>query len=299
MCIIVAKPVNVEFPSWKTLETCFYANPDGAGFMYNTADGKVKIKKGFMTWKAFKHALRQAKKEMTDSTACVMHFRITTHGETSKECCHPFPLEGKLDLLRQTELTTTLGVAHNGIISGRKTNTKKSDTMDYIMSVLYPLYRIAGRDFMGNKYVNALIDETIDGCRLAILDGNGKINFTGNWVTENGVSYSNNSFRGYKQYSTAYDWNSFGDYWTNTPKPSYAKSSTAITPYYSGWEDDDDDYCWEEDYVKAFDPEFADAMPSKCCLGCPELTACCEYECWLCQDKQEAEDFVYGFSRGA
>ena len=49
MCIIVAKEIGIEMPSMETLERCFQANPDGAGFMW--ADGKmVHIRKGFMEY---------------------------------------------------------------------------------------------------------------------------------------------------------------------------------------------------------------------------------------------------------
>ena len=44
MCIIAAKPAGIALPNAETIETMWYANPDGAGFMY-AHDGKVVIEK--------------------------------------------------------------------------------------------------------------------------------------------------------------------------------------------------------------------------------------------------------------
>ena len=318
MCIIVAKPVNVDFPSWNTLETCFDSNPDGAGFMYNTEDGRVHIEKGFMSWKEFKMALKRAKRVMPKGAACVMHFRIKTHGEVSKECCHPFPLEGTLSLLRETVTDCELGVAHNGIISGRNTNAQKSDTMDYIMHVLYPLHKLCG-EFVGNKYANHLINDTIDGCRLAILNGKGEINFTGSWITENGVSYSNSSFREpryvsscYSSMHSPYAWDYYDDYdyyaggyyndykSYSSPSSHAAKKEPTVNPVeevklnsWYGDTDSEDDWDWAEDYIRRVDPLLWNEMPCKECLSkCPDWFDCVEYGHWVCHTKGEALETI-------
>src|SRR5690606_3641678 len=116
MCIIAVKPVGVKMPAMATIENCWYNNNDGAGFMYD-AGGTVHIEKGFMSLKSLKDALKQLEKSIDIiSTPIVLHFRITTHGETSPGNCHPFPVTEKLPLLQMTKSKASLAVAHNGII---------------------------------------------------------------------------------------------------------------------------------------------------------------------------------------
>ena len=77
MCIIAIKDKGIKLPNEKTLETMFWNNSDGAGFMY-AKDGKVVIRKGFMTFRAFKSALDGI--DDVDNLPLVMHFRIATSG---------------------------------------------------------------------------------------------------------------------------------------------------------------------------------------------------------------------------
>ena len=45
MCIIAIKPIGIKMPNIKTIENCWYNNPDGAGFMY-AKESNVYIEKG-------------------------------------------------------------------------------------------------------------------------------------------------------------------------------------------------------------------------------------------------------------
>ena len=92
MCIIAIKDKGINLPSTKTLETMFRNNPDGAGFMYAKA-GKVIIRKGFMTFKAFKSALDKICD--IDNLPLVMHFRIATSGSVDAGTTHPFPISNR------------------------------------------------------------------------------------------------------------------------------------------------------------------------------------------------------------
>lgn len=237
MCIIVVKPAGVEFPTWKTLKNCFDANPDGAGFMYNNGNGDVSIEKGFMTWSAFRKAVKLLKRRITNDTNVVMHFRIATHGEVSRECCHPFPLSNKIEKLRMTETDCNVGIAHNGIIHGRKTSKLKSDTMDYIQNFLHPLYKL-NRGFYQNKASENIIEETIDGSRLAIIDGKGSLKMYGRWYSDFGCYFSNTSYEGI---------------------PRISPYSSASNGAWSEWWDeyDDDDVDWKDPY------SYGSFLPSK------------------------------------
>ena len=66
MCIIAIKDKGINLPKDEILETMFRHNSDGAGFMY-AKDGQVHIKKGFMTYKAFKKANIQFQKQLLQS----------------------------------------------------------------------------------------------------------------------------------------------------------------------------------------------------------------------------------------
>ena len=198
MCIIVYKPADTKMPTWATLEVCFRRNPDGAGFMYAGNDGFVHIRKGFMSFSEFKKAFREEKRYFDfEKSPVVFHFRIKTHGEVSKECCHPFQVSRDLERLRETECKCRYGAAHNGILSGRSTNGQKSDTMDYIMTIVAPLCKMSG-DPTRDKNVKQIIEDTIQTSRFVLMSGDGDVAIYGkNWVEEEGIYYSNSTYKPY------------------------------------------------------------------------------------------------------
>ncbi|MCC8037327.1 MAG: class II glutamine amidotransferase [Bacteroidales bacterium] len=93
MCVIIIKPAGVKLPSFKTLNACHAANPDGCGFC--TPRGIFKS----LSYSAFKRALR----DVSDAEPCIIHFRYATHGSVSDRNCHPFASGG-------------LFFAHNGVL---------------------------------------------------------------------------------------------------------------------------------------------------------------------------------------
>ena len=216
MCIICAKPANVKFPSEETIKNMWDANSDGAGLMY-VKDGKVRIEKGFMTYKSFTAKLDELRKTLDlVKTPVVMHFRITTHGGTCAANTHPFPVTDSIARLKQTNVTTTLGVAHNGIIpiTPRK---GISDTMEYIATQLSPLTR-ALPDWYHSAPALELVRNALHS-KLAVLDSSGEIVTIGDFVEDNGVLYSNTSFRGWgKRWVNAncysgFDFDDWDDYY--------------------------------------------------------------------------------------
>jgi hypothetical protein len=208
MCIIVVKPAGIKLPATKTLENCWYNNDDGAGLMYVTG-GTVHIQKGYMTLKDFKKALNQLEKSInTTSTPIVLHFRITTHGGTSAGNCHPFPVTEKLPLLQMTKSKATLAVAHNGVIDIKPSKKDISDTMEYIMTQLAPLYQLK-KDFYKQPAGKKLIYNAIKS-KMVFLDGTGRIETVGDFITEkDGLLYSNTS---YKARTVYYNWDIWDDY---------------------------------------------------------------------------------------
>lgn len=201
MCIIVVKPSGNPLPTWATLQNCFNNNPDGAGFMYNDK-GIVKIRKGFMDWNEFYKAFKEEKKTFDwENATVVFHFRIKTHGEVSRECCHPFPITRDLKRLRKTEVTTKYALAHNGVISGMKTDTRTSDTMAYIMSIVAPCVKMC--DSIDDKNMESIITTTLGSSRLALLDGEGHLKLYGHFIEKDGIYFSNSTYVNYDSY---YGW---------------------------------------------------------------------------------------------
>lgn len=192
MCIICVKPQGVKLPDNSKLQNMFTNNPHGAGFMY-TKDGKVEIRKGFMTYADFKLALDKACAEGADAGAMVMHFRITTHGGTCPQNTHPFPLTDNIGELRSLATNCDVGVAHNGIINIKTRNKETSDTQEFIASVLTPVYKCDPKFWESERIRNG-IAEAINGSRMAILTGAGEVCMIGNFIVNDGCCYSNDSF---------------------------------------------------------------------------------------------------------
>ena len=215
MCVIVAKPAGIAMPDTDKITDMWYTNPDGAGFMY-AKDGTVYIRKGFMYLDDYLDAVEDlAKHNDLTNLPVVMHFRITTHGGTKPENCHPFPITDSVGVLSKLDSHTKLGVAHNGIIpiTPRK---DISDTMEYIISQLAPLHR-AVPQFYKSKDLMQMIYNAVDS-KLAFLTGKGEIYTVGDFHEKDGIMYSNLNHewlspRGITYgYTSPYGWDTWDDY---------------------------------------------------------------------------------------
>ena len=231
MCIICIKEKNVNLPTTETIENMWYNNADGAGVMYPTTKG-VQIRKGFMTLKAFKKGLEAIRKEIdTTATPMILHFRIGTHGGDTAENTHPFPISDKLPLLQSKRLTVPLAVAHNGIISITPSRKDISDTMEYVMSQMYPLYQLK-KTFYKDVHGLQLIYNAIQS-KMAIMDAHGYIATVGDFIKDGLLYYSNTSYKAMKYAK----WDIWDDYGYTLGK--FAKKDNAK---YLTWLDDDKGY---------------------------------------------------------
>ena len=224
MCIVAIKPAGVKTPAETTIENMWYNNSDGAGLMY-AAGGNVYIEKGFMSLKAFKAALKRLEKTIdVVNTPIILHFRITTHGKTSPGNCHPFPVVEKLPLLQMTKCKTPLAVAHNGIISIKPSKEDISDTMEYIMSQLAPMYQLK-KDFYKQDAGKKLVYNFIRS-KMVFLDGTGHIETIGDFIEDkDGLLYSNTS---YKTRTIYYNWD-LGNYGVKLYGSKHGKYMTWLT----------------------------------------------------------------------
>lgn len=104
----------------KKLKNCWNNNDDGAGMLY-IMDGLLCIEKfpnlGGNSFDKFLERYRELKSSDVGNKPMLLHFRIATHG-MSDEYLHPFAV------------TPTLGLIHNGVISGFGTKDK-SDTAEF------------------------------------------------------------------------------------------------------------------------------------------------------------------------
>ena len=248
MCIIAVKKIGVDLPKEEVFRNCFLNNPDGAGFMYNS-HGKVVIRKGFMRYSDFKYALENELKKIKDvkNTGMVFHFRITTQGGTRQENCHPFPISNVENDLRETNIRTPLGIAHNGIIdltsgynygkydAALKKYVRKdehlSDTQLFIRDYLYDIYKL-NHNFYKTEEGLELVEKLIDS-KMAFLDGTGEIHTIGAFNECKGILYSNYTYASYystKRYSTYSPVYSYDDYdyygYTSYPYSGTAKNDS-------------------------------------------------------------------------
>lgn len=216
MCIAIYKPEN-KIISEETLQECYNANSDGAGFMF-AEDKQLHIQKGFFTFDDFMKAYEPHKDKKT-----VIHFRIKTHGKIDETNCHPF------------KINNSLGFVHNGIINGLHGDVSLSDTIHFNQQILQPLVNKWGNLALFQDPMIDLIEGRIGYSKLIFLDrhGNHKImnEKKGEW--DDGVWYSNNSYKPYVPAVTTFSSKSWyaDDYdYVNWRKPvATYKTSVPVT----------------------------------------------------------------------
>ena len=177
MCIAIYKPEG-KLISQETLQQCYNANSDGAGYMFHKGD-KLYVKKGFFSfadfWKSYK---RDKNKE------AVIHFRIKTHGLINEANCHPY------------KINDNFAFVHNGMITGY-TDPTKSDTWLFNEDVLQPFVAKWGNLGLFEDPVKKLIESRIGYSKLIFMDntGNTKIFNEEKGVWDEGIWYSNTSYK--------------------------------------------------------------------------------------------------------
>ena len=216
MCIIIAKDKIGRLPKEEELKNAFEYNDDGAGFMY-VDNGKVVIDKGYMTFESFMKHYKKLLSKYNDfkDKSLVLHFRIGTSGRNTKGNTHPYPITNNVKKLRKRHLSNeSIGIAHNGIIKGYGTATGLNDTQEYISKYLYQLYSHY-KDFYKNEDMLYQIDLATNS-KFAILDSDDNIYYIGEFIDDNGLNFSNDTYKhsyyqslgygGYSSYGGYTDW---------------------------------------------------------------------------------------------
>lgn len=201
MCVIAVKERGIALPKEDVLENCFDNNSDGAGFMY-VRDNSIRIEKGFETFEEFITRLESLM--LTPEDMVVYHFRIATTGGVSPGNTHPFPIVKKKKHLKSTKFQTQIALAHNGSIDIKIKGDDISDTQEFVRSVLFK----NKEKLLENAKLHEKILEMGGSSKFCILTPD-KYKLLGEgWVKEEGIHFSNTSFRK----------RSYGATWKTCPK---------------------------------------------------------------------------------
>ena len=192
MCVIFASPSDGKLPLMDELLGGAVANSDGAGVAW--AEG------GTLKWmKGLHHA--DVENLITDGVLkppCIIHYRITSAGETCDALTHPFPVTPQVQLDLSGESTSFPVLFHNGTVTHWQEEMKLaitggrgalkvppgnwSDTR--VLAYLTALYGVGYLEF-----IDGLV-----GDKVALLHPNGVIQYVGTWHHKDGFYASNESY---------------------------------------------------------------------------------------------------------
>jgi predicted glutamine amidotransferase len=161
-------------------------NPDGFGYAVHT--GKTIITgRGMNHNDVIDRFLTTREKHMNGWA--MFHARITTHGETVKENCHPFRVGGSPETI----------LAHNGILSNVKipAGDKRSDTRVFADDLLP-----ARLNILDNKKKFKKLEKWASGSKVAVFTTDRRLNKAvyiineklGSW-DDDGLWWSNSSYK--------------------------------------------------------------------------------------------------------
>jgi len=185
MCLLmVAKPNAM--PTDDQLTCACANNPDGFGYAVHT--GKTIITGRGMNHNDVIDRFLTTREKHINGWA-MFHARMTTHGETVKENCHPFRVGGSPDTI----------LAHNGILSNVKipVGDKRSDTRVFAEDLLP-----ARLNILDNKKKFKKLEKWAGGSKIAVFTTDRRLNKAmyiineklGSW-DDDGIWWSNSSYK--------------------------------------------------------------------------------------------------------
>jgi len=273
MCLLTFMHAGCT-PDINDLKTGADNNPDGFGFAIHA--GTHIVHASGLNFDAVLD--RFLTERQNHSGPALFHSRITTHGGTSLENCHPF----------QVGRDTNTIMAHNGMLP-INARDGKSDTRIFAEE-LFPSW--GGASTLNSKRMRKKLSKFADGSKLVFLSANPDVQNDfyiinenlGHW--DNGVWWSNNSYK----WSTY----SYATTWKKHDKRAYA------------WDldDDEDDYglrtlAGNVEDCSYIDPDTGEEVWGEIwtCLGCGnelyvhDNTMNVDYcdvcdSCWYCSDSR-------------
>ena len=216
MCIIISKDKKCDrLPTVEELTNCFEYNKDGAGFMY-VNDGKVIIEKGFMTLTDFLSRFKNLCDIYNDfkNKSLVIHCRIGTSSGNTPENTHPYAITTKEKKLHKLYDETDLAVVHNGIISAytpKNKNATVNDTQKFILEYLAPIHKHYKTAYKMEKFRDGI--KNITNSKFVFLDANDRTYYVGDFIDENGLKFSNTTYKTFTTYISKYSKYFYDDYY--------------------------------------------------------------------------------------
>ena len=261
MCLLmVAKPNAM--PTDDQLTCACANNPDGFGYAVHT--GKTIITgRGMNHNDVIDRFLTTREKHMNGWA--MFHARMTTHGETVKENCHPFRVGGSPETI----------LAHNGILSNVKipAGDKRSDTRVFAEDLLP-----ARLNILDNKKKFKKLEKWAGGSKIAVFTTDRRLNKAMYIINEKLGS-----------------WDDDGLWWSNS---SY-KQSYYITPTYGrtgSWVPSYDIAKGDGKYVLDGEDLTEFVEEGLACSYCGHFFAETDYyhgycqTCWVCMECQDFEE---------
>ena len=232
MCIIANIPKGVGMINQSTLEIMTNNNSHGFGVSYIDND-EIKVYKS-MDNKKFVKRCMEIQQEHSKTSDILIHCRIATSGKTDINNVHPFHVDNDTVF------------AHNGVLDCVEPTDKMSDTRMFNKVLLKNLQP----NFLQVKRIREFIGEIIGSDKMVfqtvnpILDKNTYIINENNGTTENGIWFSNASYKANKIVSNyMYDNNSCSVY-----NESYMLGSEDYLEYV-------EEFGSIADYISMYSPE--------------------------------------------
>jgi predicted glutamine amidotransferase len=189
MCIIMfQKEGNERFPK-KWVKRAARINDDGMGIIW-ASKGKLHI---YRTLTDLGGIWRRYCSARDIGAAVGLHFRIRTHGDVSKDNCHPFVVN------RDANGQPTMAMMHNGVVGGLGDLPEgHSDTRHFADEVISKL----PKGFLQNNAMREVITRGALGKYLFMLnDGYWMIlrSESGHWDEKENSWFSNYSYKEYER----------------------------------------------------------------------------------------------------
>jgi predicted glutamine amidotransferase len=286
MCLLTFIP-EYTTPDIDSLTNGAYNNPDGFGFavhagtsiIHNSGLDFDRILQEFLDVRA-KH-----------SGPALFHSRITTHGGTTVENCHPF----------QVGRDTQTVMAHNGMLP-IKERDGKSDTRIYAEEMIP---QMGGSPILNSKKMRKKMSKFAAGSKLVFLSANpdvqndytiinedlGAYDADGVWWSNTSYKYARYTYSGSGMYTSG--WTKQSESPIYVPK-EYADADRGIVD--CSYREANGEWVWAEmwtcshcDFQHYFDEDNIDTADL-----CPQCDACwfCESERLLCSCYERQSDLV-------
>lgn len=211
MCIICIKKAGVLFPTVETVKTMCENNSHGFSLVISGKKGAPQVYKSLNMGKFIKLYQKLSAAYDYRTSTMYIHARIKTHGTQRIENCHGWKAEG-------------LVFAHNGILS-ISNRDDLTDSETYFRDIFIPAYKMGGWK-AGERTIDAIIGTS----KFVFMDKKGEIHHYGQYIEEDGLLFSNDSYIPWRQ--------------RYVQKPA---TSNKWSGYYNGgYHDyyDDDFYAW-------------------------------------------------------